>query len=128
MKRISREKLICPGCQSRDLKAKSLECGACGTQVTANIRENEFASLSTEELHFLRVFVHCEGKIKDMEKALGISYPSVKAEFRSLKERLAKRAKEIEVPKNSDSVLRDLEAGNLTYEQALNQIRKISKK
>lgn len=41
--------------------------------------------LNSEQLHFLSVFVHCEGKIKDVEKALGVSYPTVKAKLAGLK-------------------------------------------
>ena len=41
--------------------------------------------LNSDQLHFLSVFVHCEGKIKDVEKALGVSYPTVKAKLAGLK-------------------------------------------
>jgi hypothetical protein len=50
---------------------------------------NEFDSLSPDELHFLRVFVQCEGRIRDMEAALGVSYPTVKGLLASIKEKLS---------------------------------------
>lgn len=41
-------------------------------------------NLNDDQLHFLSVFVHCEGKIKDVEKALGVSYPTVKSQLAQL--------------------------------------------
>ncbi len=35
------------------------------------------ARLTREQLNFVRVFVTCGGKIKDVEQALGVSYPTV---------------------------------------------------
>ena len=49
---------------------------------------NEFGSLTPDELHFLRVFIYCEGRIRDMEAALGVSYPTVKGHLASIKEKL----------------------------------------
>lgn len=40
-------------------------------------------------LHFLHVFIVCEGKIADMERALGISYPTVKNKIQKLKDAVA---------------------------------------
>jgi hypothetical protein len=34
-------------------------------------------SVSKEQLAFIKVFLTCRGKIKDVEQALGISYPTV---------------------------------------------------
>ena len=49
---------------------------------------NEFGALTPDELHFLRVFIYCEGRIRDMEAALGVSYPTVKGHLASIKEKL----------------------------------------
>jgi len=49
---------------------------------------NEFGSLTPDELHFLRVFIYCEGRIRDMEAALGVSYPTVKGHLATIKQKL----------------------------------------
>jgi hypothetical protein len=49
---------------------------------------NEFARLSADDLQFLRLFVHLEGRIRDMESALGVSYPTIKARIAALKRTL----------------------------------------
>ena len=65
-----------------------LECAACALRVEGTFRGNEFAQLEDDYLQLLRVFVLCEGRIRDMEKALGISYPTVKARLAALRARL----------------------------------------
>jgi hypothetical protein len=39
----------------------------------------EFCELSEDSLKFLRSFIRCRGIIKDVEKELGISYPTVRS-------------------------------------------------
>jgi hypothetical protein len=39
----------------------------------------EFCELSEDSLNFLRSFIRCRGVIKDVEKELGISYPTVRS-------------------------------------------------
>jgi hypothetical protein len=73
-----------------------LACEPCGLRLegrfeagsTSGASGNEFAQLGPDELHLLRIFVHCEGSIRDMEAALGISYPTVKSRVAALKLRL----------------------------------------
>ena len=61
------------------MRSAVLACDACDLRVEARFFGNEFAALSDEDLHFLRIFIHTEGRIRDMESALGVSYPTVKA-------------------------------------------------
>jgi len=107
---------------------------------------NEFAALSQEDLHFLRIFIHTEGHIREMESALGVSYPTVKARLADLKVRLksdvatatannpplpvSAAADETERPEkpNSGAVLRQLEQGNISVEEAIAQLRASNKK
>lgn len=86
MKQISTD-ILCPSC-SGPLYPRILECRACGVKIEAQFEGSEFDNLSPDEFHFLRIFIRCEGRIRDMESALGVSYPTVKARLTSLKERL----------------------------------------
>ena len=65
-----------------------LQCAACDIRVEGTFRSNEFSLLEDDYLQLLRVFVLCEGRIRDMEKALGISYPTVKTRLAALRNRL----------------------------------------
>ena len=51
-------------------------------------KSNEFADLAAEHLQLQRVFVHCEGRIRDMEKVLGVSYPTVKNRIAAMRAHL----------------------------------------
>lgn len=79
--------LPCPACR-QTMSPRVLECMACALRVEGHFRSNEFAELEDDFLQLLRVFVLCEGRIRDMEKALGISYPTVKIRLAALRARL----------------------------------------
>lgn len=77
----------CPSCNGQ-LYPRVLVCDSCGLRVEGDFVLNEFGALTPDELHFLRVFIYCEGGIRDMEAALGVSYPTVKGHLASIKEKL----------------------------------------
>jgi hypothetical protein len=76
--------ISCPSCRG-PLRPATLACDPCGLRIEGTFAANEFASLSQEHLHVLRIFVHCDGRIRDMEKALGVSYPTVKSMLAQMK-------------------------------------------
>jgi hypothetical protein len=93
---------------------------------------NEFATLPPEDLHFLRIFIQCEGRVRDMEPALGLSYPTIRTRLTELKNKLAVglEAKEEEPPSatsSTEEVLARLEKGDITFDQAMRLIKKGSK-
>ncbi len=77
----------CPSCNGQ-LFPRVLVCDSCGLKVEGDFVMNEFGALTPDELHFLRVFIYCEGRIRDMEAALGVSYPTVKGQLAAIKEKL----------------------------------------
>ncbi|HEY9593557.1 MAG TPA: DUF2089 family protein [Spirochaetia bacterium] len=77
----------CPSCNG-PLYPRVLVCDACGLKIEGDFVLNEFGTLTPDELHFLRVFIYCEGRIRDMEAALGVSYPTVKGHLAAIKARL----------------------------------------
>ncbi len=119
----------CPACHGR-LYPKLLCCADCGLEVSTRYGGNEFAGLEAEDLHLLRIFVVCEGRIRDMESALGVSYPTVKSRLAALRARLGLVSDSTDAepsPKatatNAREILDMLADGKLTYEQALPAIR-----
>jgi len=123
----------CPSCGG-GLIPRVLECNTCGTRVEAR-SSNEFAHLDDETLHMLRIFVRCEGRIRDMEAALGVSYPTVKARVAKLREQL-NPAIDIDQESPTDDppgasrntpreVLDALDRGEIDYEAALAELKVI---
>ena len=106
----------------------ALRCESCELKVEGVFALNEFASLSAEDLHFLRIFVHCEGRIRDMESALGVSYPTIKGMLARLKGALGEQAAEEQrTEANREEaldVLKKLEAGEMSFEEAVEKIRR----
>jgi hypothetical protein len=68
----------CPIC-SHQLRVVRLECSGCGTSLQGSFSLGRFHSLSGEQLEFLEVFVRARGNFKDVERELGISYPTVRS-------------------------------------------------
>jgi hypothetical protein len=122
--------VACPACRGR-LYPKLLKCTDCGAEVTTRYAGNEFADLAPEDLHLLRIFVHCEGSIREMESALGVSYPTVKSRLAALRDRLglavtaepAARAEPQGERATAREILDRLADGTLTYDEALPKIR-----
>jgi hypothetical protein len=68
----------CPVC-AEQLKVVRLECDACGTSLQGSFSLGRFHSLAPEQLEFLEVFIRARGNFKDVERELGISYPTVRS-------------------------------------------------
>jgi hypothetical protein len=122
----------CPACQSA-LTLKALGCEQCGCEVRGVISMSPLAKLNDEMTHFLMVFVHCGGKISDVEKALGISYPTVKAKLGKLQTLLTfdsdAESEELEGPQaDIMKSLSAFESGAISYEAMMKSIRKIKEK
>jgi hypothetical protein len=130
----------CPSCNGQ-LFPRVLVCDSCGLKIEGEFVMNEFDSLTPSELHFLRVFIQCEGRIRDMEAALGVSYPTVKGHMASIKEKLhlsgqltaatpvneSDAAPSPQEMPTAEAVLERLESGQLSYKDAVRLLRAIKK-
>lgn len=61
-----------------------LKCPKCDLRVRKDMELCPFCQLDEENAEFLKMFLRTEGKITDLEKALGLSYPSIKARIENL--------------------------------------------
>jgi hypothetical protein len=61
-----------------------LSCEHCETAMEGRFTGCRFCSLSPEEELFLLTFIKNRGSIKDVERELGISYPTVRAALDNL--------------------------------------------
>jgi len=73
----------CPIC-NHALHVKKLECSNCHTKIENDFTLSKFASLSAEQMHFVEVFLISRGNIKEVEKELGISYPTVRGKLNDI--------------------------------------------
>jgi hypothetical protein len=68
----------CPLCTEATYVEK-VRCTGCGSALEGRFTLDWPGSLTREQLAFVKVFLAARGKIKDVEEALGISYPTVVA-------------------------------------------------
>ena len=57
------------------------KCSSCESKIEGNYSLPRLARLSLEERQFVELFVLTGGNIKKMEKAMSISYPTVKTKL-----------------------------------------------
>ena len=73
----------CPIC-SGELAVTRLHCRSCGTTLEGDFNVGRFARLSREQFALLESFLRSRGNLKEMERELGISYPTVRARVDTL--------------------------------------------
>jgi hypothetical protein len=73
----------CPVCSS-ELAVTRLHCRACGTTLEGDFSVGRFGRLSREQLALLESFLRSRGNLRDMERELGISYPTVRSRVEAL--------------------------------------------
>ena len=85
-----------------------------------------FAQLDAEQLRFVEIFLRCEGKLSRMEGELGLSYPTIRNRLHEIIRALGyEPGKEEAAPApeiDRRSILNDLDAGNITFDQAMSQL------
>ena len=73
----------CPVCAD-ELSVSRLHCRSCGTTLEGDFSAGRYGRLSREQLAVLESFLRARGNLKDMERELGISYPTVRARVDAL--------------------------------------------
>jgi hypothetical protein len=73
----------CPVCEG-ELAITRLHCRSCGTALEGEFGVGRFGRLSREQLALLESFLRSRGNLKEMERELGISYPTVRGRVESL--------------------------------------------
>ncbi len=99
----------CPVCGDR-LAVTRLGCASCGSEVGGVFAPCAFCALDDEEVELLRVFLVSRGNLREVEKHLGVSYPTARARFTALLEHLGLAPVSAAEPGSSESG--DPELGN----------------
>ena len=73
----------CPVCAS-ELAVTRLHCRSCGTTLEGDFSVGRFGRLTREQLVLLESFLRSRGNLRDMERELGISDPTVRARVEAL--------------------------------------------
>jgi len=70
----------CPVCDA-PVQVTELSCTSCDTRLHGVFPAPPLARIPAEHQRFIETFVMCRGVIRDVERELGISYPTVRAKL-----------------------------------------------
>ncbi|MDQ3554377.1 MAG: DUF2089 domain-containing protein [Chloroflexota bacterium] len=73
----------CPVCQ-HELSVTRLHCRECGTTLEGDFSVGRFGRLSREQLALLESFLRSRGNLREMERELGLSYPTIRGRVDAL--------------------------------------------
>lgn len=111
----------CPIC-SQQLKVVRLECDGCGTRLEGSFSLGRFHALSPDQLDFLEAFIRARGNFKDIERELGISYPTVRSRLDAMIRALGfpSQAEPDRESERRKEILRELAEGRIAADDAAN--------
>jgi hypothetical protein len=122
----------CPACAA-ELIVSRLECPACGTEVTGTFRPGRLLNLPEPHASLLELFLRVRGNVKDMERELGISYPTVRARLEKAivaagLDHPATAIANADAAARRAAVLDELERGSITATEAAVRLRELQQR
>lgn len=118
----------CPVC-GQNTEVTAINCNDCGTRIEGHFQLCRFCRLTEEQKSFIETFVKCRGNIKEVEKELGISYPTVKNRLEDAANALGYNNTpgysyfEPETSERRKEILDQLENGEISVEEALDLLK-----
>lgn len=117
----------CPVC-GQTMKVTRLHCEHCSTELTGSFTPCRFCLLEEKHMQFVEVFLRCRGSIKEVEKALGVSYPTVRNMMDSALTALGlndKQQTEDTEDERRESILTKLKNHEIDVDAAVQELRKL---
>jgi len=103
----------CPGCGDRLIVVK-LQCSSCGTEVNGEFDLCPVCTLDRKNSELFDLFMESRGNLKEVQRKLGVSYPTVRLRIDSMFSEL----KGEKPPMDSAAVLKRLSDGEIDVETA----------
>lgn len=112
----------CPICGGA-IEVTEFKCGCCESTIRGSFKLCKFCQLPKEQLEFAEIFIKNRGNIKEIERELGISYPTVKGKLDVLIEALGyKNQPACDGSKRKD-ILEQLDRGEISPEEAIELLK-----
>ncbi len=127
----------CPACGG-PLVITECKCANCQLQMRGEFRLGQFSTLSEDQLTFIQVFMRSRGNLSEMEKVLGVSYPTIRNKLDEINQALDRQAAPgpglsagaTPGPNPADearrAILQKVAAGELPAAEALEKLRDLS--
>lgn len=111
--RLHRPPSSCPVCHDH-LVLTRLGCESCGTELSGAFEPCLFCALGDDDREILRVFLGSRGNLKDLARHLDVSYPTARARFDRMLERLGLAV----APDPTTEMLEALARGDISVDDA----------
>jgi hypothetical protein len=113
----------CPVCRSQ-LVVRELHCDTCHTSLKGRFKTTRLAALNEEQLHFVETFIKVRGSMKEMERELSISYPTVRNRLEQIVEAMGFEKEELtrNVEQRRKEILGQLERGEISTMEAIEKL------
>ena len=108
----------CPSCRASLLDTQ-LQCPACATEVSGEFEMSSVCRLNDEMYELFDLFIKARGNLKQVQRELGLSYPTVRQRIEEMFQQLEKRR----VPPDPLPILQKVRAGELDIETAEKLLR-----
>jgi len=115
---------VCPVCGG-EYEITRCTCTKCGSELAGHFSGCDFCNLTDDEQYFVLTFLKCRGSIKDMEKELGISYPTVRSRLDAVisKLGLAVMPSAEVIKEERRRIFDQLENGEISADQAAEMLK-----
>jgi len=131
--------LKCPSC-SGDLTVAKLHCHSCDIALEGDFGIPPILKLNRAQLDFVEVFLKNRGIIREVERELGVSYPTVRARLDEVIEAIGHNlatsreddpqervASDDTTARNRRAILEQLSTGKISPEDALRTLAALGK-
>ena len=108
---------------SREITVQRVRVEDSGIVLEGEFQLPPLAKLKAEDQIFVAAFVRCHGSIKQMEKFLGVSYPTVKSRLNRISRQLDFVEIVVEEPPPPVEALDQLERGEISVEEAIERLK-----
>ena len=121
----------CPSCNG-PFEIRELFCPDCDVQIRGHFAPPEpssFARLNDEQEAFLRLFVLSRGNLSDVERSLGVSYPTVRAKLDDLIAAISETQEEAaapEPPLTRSEILERVSDGRLSADDGMAMLQQLT--
>ncbi len=108
----------CPVCKE-DMEVTRLHCDHCNTTIEGSFSLCRYCRLTREQKQFIETFIKCRGNIKEVEKDLGISYPTVRSRLDDVISALGYPVKNPRSDESKKEILNMLSRGEIGHQEAV---------
>ena len=120
----------CPAC-SGDLQITQLRCSQCDTEVNGRFERDRLVNLPEPYASVLEMFLRVRGNVKEMERKLGLSYPTIRSRLEEAFDAAGFGRPDRDGPSVKErriQLLGQVSRGEITAAQAAEQLKRLKER